>query len=93
MFPSGPLRATAILVVALSAACGAGEAKYPEGSQVIYCTNVVNDCDAQAEEQCPKGFTVLHTEHWTSDLGSRSWKVGVNRMPVRHTSMRIMCAS
>jgi hypothetical protein len=85
-----PLAST--LAVALCHGCGSGEAKYPEGSQKIYCTNVVDDCEAQAKEECPHGYTVLRRENWTSDLSSRSRGHG-SRAPIRHTSLRILCAS
>jgi hypothetical protein len=79
-----------MLAAALSDGCGSGEAKYPEGSQAIYCTNVVDDCAAQASEQCPHGYTVLHTEKWSTNLGAQLRGGGL-RTPVRHTSIRIMC--
>jgi hypothetical protein len=81
-----------VLAAALCHGCGFEEAKYPEGSQKVYCTSVVDDCDAQAKEQCPQGYTVLRKETWTTDLASRQ-RGGGSRMPVRHTSIRIMCAS
>jgi hypothetical protein len=80
------------LTVALCHGCGSGEAKYPEGSQKIWCTNLVNDCAAQAKEQCPQGYTVLHSESWTTNLASPQ-RGGGSRTPVRHTSIRILCAS
>jgi hypothetical protein len=82
----------AVALLAASAGCGSGEAKYPEGSQSIHCTNVVDDCETQASEQCPHGYAVLHRENWTSDLNWRKGKGGDHRTPVRHTSIRILCA-
>jgi hypothetical protein len=89
----GRCRLAGLLTVALSAGCGAGEAKYPEGSQSISCTNLVDDCSAQASAQCPSGYTVLHRETWSSDLDWRKGQGGSHRTPVRHTSIRILCAS
>lgn len=93
MHRRGPWQVAALLIAALLGGCGSGEAKYPEGSQSIYCTNLVDDCGAQAAEQCPRGYTILHTEHWNTDLDWRKGKGGSQRTPVRHTSIRIVCAS
>jgi hypothetical protein len=78
---------SALLLVA--AACGSGDAKYPASSQAVYCTTQVYDCDEQAAAACPRGFKVLHTEQWTSNLGSRGR--GSSGAPVRHTELRIAC--
>src|SRR5438045_3162800 len=86
-------RFAGVVMMALSAGCGSGEAKYPEGSQSIHCTSVVDDCTAQAAEQCPRGYTILHRENWSSDLDWRKGRGGSHRTPVRHTSIVIMCAS
>lgn len=88
----GLRRCAGPLIVVLSAGCGSGEAKYPEGSQSIECTNLVDDCATQASEQCPRGYTVLHRENWNTDV---NWQRGGgnHRTPVRHTSIRIVCAS
>lgn len=67
-----------------------GAAKYPEGSESVQCTNLVDDCDQQAAEECPGGYEVLHKDNWTSNLGGIG-RGAARSSPVRHTSIRIAC--
>jgi len=68
-----------------------GEAKFPEDSSSVYCTNIVDDCDEQLAERCPAGYTVLRKENWSSQLAPQM-RGGGRAAPVRHTSLRILCA-
>src|SRR5258706_14937893 len=70
-----------------------GGAKYPEGSQSIYCTNLIDDCDQQAAQHCPGGYKVLHKENWSSNLAVGGvGRGGAGREDrVRHSSIRIAC--